>query len=125
MDSKKLAKITPGVTRLEEKEQDSFQAVADINIGPVKGSFEGQLNIEDKVEHESFSLKITQNSKIGNVKADVDIKLEELEGGETEMSFEGKAHFSGLLARTGARVMTGLANSITKQFFSALSEELN
>lgn len=124
MDSRLLAKITPGVSTLEETEPDKYIAVADINIGPVNGSFKGKLDILNKVDQESFTIKVKQKSKIGNVDAKVNILLTALDANKTELSFDGRANMSGLLARTGSRVMTGVANTITKQFFDAFKEEL-
>jgi Carbon monoxide dehydrogenase subunit G (CoxG) len=44
---------------------------------------------------------------------------------QTELSFDGKAMTSGLLARTGNRVMSGVASTLTKQFFDNFTKELN
>jgi len=125
MDAPTLAKITPGLSRLEQLDDENFEAIADVKMGPVKGQFKGDLKIADKVDKESFALHVNQKSKIGNVNAKVNLKLTPLENGETELSFEGKVNMSGLLARTGARVMTGVSNALTKQFFEALKNELS
>jgi uncharacterized protein len=119
-----LAKVTPGISRLEQESGDFYKAIADIKIGPVHGKFEGTAEITDKIEHEGFVLKVTQNSKIGNVEADVKMLMKPTENNETELSFEGVANMSGLLARTGNRVMSGVANTLTKQFFSNFEKEL-
>ena len=124
MNTEKLAKITPGLSRLEANGDDTFIAVADVKIGPVKGSFKGDMSITNKKEGEAFTLNVLQKSKIGNVNAAVDIGLQGVSDAETELFFSGEAKMSGLLARTGARVMTGVANSLTKQFFDGLKEEL-
>ncbi len=124
MDPDTLARVTPGVSRLERKGDDQFEAIADVKLGPVKGSFTGELSVLEKKEPESFTLNIQQKSKIGNVSADVHIHLKPLSDEETEMSFDGKAKLSGLLARTGQRVLSGVANTLTKQFFSAMEEEV-
>jgi len=59
------------------------------------------------------------------VSADVKIHLSQRSENETELSFDGKANLSGLLARTGNRVLSGVANTLTKQFFKELENELN
>ena len=97
MNPEVLTRITPGISRLEQIEEDQFKAIADVKIGPVKGSFEGNLKVAEKKEPED---------------------------GQTEMEFDGKAKLSGLLARTGQRVLSGVANTLTKQFFKALEKEL-
>lgn len=124
MDADQLAKITPGVSKLEEIETDKYKAISNVKIGPVKGSFSGDLEVADKAENQSFLLKVKQNSKIGNVAADVNIKLTAIDEQTTEMEFDGKARLSGLLARTGQRVLSGVANTLTKQFFEALEKEI-
>ncbi|MCB9288219.1 MAG: carbon monoxide dehydrogenase [Lewinellaceae bacterium] len=124
MDTGTLARITPGVSKLEEIGKDQYKAIAEVKMGPVSGSFSGNLNVQDKQEPRSFVLNIKQNSKIGNVAADVKIELQPVSDNETELSFDGKANLSGLLARTGQRVMSGVANTLSKQFFRALEEEL-
>lgn len=125
LDADVLARITPGISRLEQEGEDQYKAIAEVKMGPVKGTFTGELEVVDKVAGKGFALKITQKSKIGNVTADVGIQLEEVSDQETELAFDGKAKLSGLLARTGQRVLSGVANTLSKQFFSALEEEIN
>ena len=124
MDTDVLTRITPGITQLKETGPDEYDAIADVKIGPVSGSFKGKVNIKDKKENQGFTLAVVQNSKIGNVSADVAIALQPVDNQKTEMSFQGLAKMSGLLARTGQRVLSGVANTLTKQFFSALEQEL-
>lgn len=124
MDKDILAKITPGVSRLELISEDVYKAIAEVKMGPVNGSFSGDLMVADKNPPEVFILKIKQNSKIGNVAADVQIQLVAPSAEETKLTFNGKARLSGLLARTGQRVLSGVANALSKQFFRALEEEL-
>ncbi len=124
MDADTLARITPGVSELEETGPDTYKAIANVRMGPVNGSFSGDLAVAEKDEPNSFVLKIQQNSKIGNVAANVKIDLEATGAEHTQLSFDGKARLSGLLARTGQRVLTGVANTLSKQFFKALEKEL-
>lgn len=123
MNPEALARITPGVDRLEVIEEDQYRAVAEIKIGPVKGSFSGHVNVKDKVPPSQFSLEVDQKSKIGNAKADIGINLEETDQ-ITVVSFDGKVRMSGLLARTGQRVISGVANKLANQFFESLAKEL-
>ena len=119
-----LAKITPAVTRLEKTGESIYKAIADVSIGPVKGSFEGEMEVAEPNFPENFILKVRQNSTIGNVNAEVHMVLEKLAENQTQISFKGKARLSGLLARTGQRVMSGVANFLTKKFFKGLDEEV-
>ena len=124
LDPEILAKITPGITRLEATGNDEYDAIADVKIGPVNGSFSGKMAVTNKIDKEGFTLLIQQNSKIGNVNAEGTIKLNPLSDTQTEVDFSGDAKISGTLARTGQRVISGVAKMLTKQFFKALEEEV-
>ena len=124
MDPDTLARVTPGISRLDPTGEDTYKAIAEVKIGPVSGSFSGEMAVLDKVSPESFTLKMKQNSKIGNVQAKGAIALKALDEKTTEVEFSGKAQLSGLLARTGQRVLSGVARSLTDQFFKAIEKEL-
>lgn len=124
MNTEMLAQIVPGISRLEEIAENEFKAIAEIKLGPVSGSFSGGLTRTNVVENEGFTLNVKQNSKIGNADAEIKINLKDFGNNQTEVSFDGDAKLSGLLARTGQRVISGVANTLTKQFFSNFEEEL-
>ena len=125
MDTDTLARVVPAVSRLEKIGENEFKAIAEVKLGPVSGSFSGNLNLADIRENEGYTLHVKQNSKIGNADAVVKIALKSISESQTEISFDGDARLSGLLARTGNRVISGVATTLTKQFFENLEEELN
>jgi uncharacterized protein len=124
MDTEILAKIVPGISKLVKLADNEFEAISEIKLGPVSGKFSGGLTLTEIHEPTTFTLNVTQNSKIGNADAEIKINLFDLGNSQTELSFEGDAKLSGLLARTGQRVLSGVANSLTKQFFENFEEEL-
>ena len=124
MDTEILAKIVPGISKLVKLADNEFEAISEIKLGPVSGKFSGGLTLTEIQEPSTFTLNVTQNSKIGNADAEIKINLVDLGNNQTELSFDGDAKLSGLLARTGQRVLSGVANSLTKQFFENFEEEL-
>ena len=124
MDPEVLAKITPGVSKLEILGPDQYKSVSDIKIGPVKGSFTGKLNVIDKDEPGSFAIDMEQLSKIGNAHAKVAMTITQVDDQTSELSFNGKAKLSGVIARTGQRVLSGVANTITKEVFASLEKHI-
>jgi len=125
MDPEVLAKITPGVTRLQTIDVDQYKSISDIKIGPVKGKFTGKLSVADKQEPQAFTIQMEQLSKIGNAHAKVNMNLSEVESGTTKLSFDANAKLSGVIARTGQRVLSGVANTLTKEVFSALQKHID
>lgn len=123
MDPEVLKRITPGISELEPLGNDKFKAISNIKIGPVKGSFEGLLELTNKVENSRSTIVINQKSKIGNVSAEIKIQLNSLED-TTEIEYEGEAKLSGKLAMMGQRIIGGVVSSLSKKFFEALDDEI-
>ncbi len=124
MDPVVLAKITPGDTKLEKTDTDSYKSNSDIKIGPVKGSFKGKLKVENQQQPQSFTINMEQMSKIGNAHANIQMTLEEAGENRSSLSFNGKAKLSGVIARTGQRVLSGVASSITREVFESLEKHI-
>ena len=124
MDSSVLEKVTPGIEKLELKAEDLYDAISQIRVGPVKGVFEGELALRNKVDGESCLLVLDQKSKMGNVVAKIGINLTVTDAGNTQVSYTGEARMSGMLARTGQRIMSGVVSTLSKQFFQALEKEI-
>ncbi|GAA4454825.1 hypothetical protein GCM10023189_21810 [Nibrella saemangeumensis] len=125
MDTDTLAKVIPGITSLERVGDNAFVSKLQIKLGPVNGSFSGNLQLEDITEHKNFTLKVQQNSKIGNTNAAVKVDLTPVDDNQTEVTFDGDAKLTGILAGMGQRVIGGVANTLTKQFFTNLERELD
>ena len=124
MNKDTLAHIVPGISRLEQTGDHTFKSMLDIKLGPVSSSFTGHLQLDDLQEPNAFTLKAQQNSKIGNANAAIKISLAAAGASDTEIVFDGDVKLSGMLASLGQRVMGGVSNTLTKQFFSNLEKEL-
>ena len=124
MDAQSLAKVVPGISSLEKLSDNSFRSTLNIKLGPVSGSFSGNLMLEDIIEQKSFTLRAKQNSKIGNANATIKIELAPVDGLQTAIAFDGDVQLSGLLASMGQRIIGGVSTTLTKQFFNNLEKEL-
>ena len=124
MDTDTLSKIVPGISRLEKTGDHTYKSVLDIKVGPVGGSFTGNLQMEDIVEQKGFTLKVHQSSSVGNANAVIKIELVPVGADETEVAFGGGVKVTGLLASMGQRMLGSLFNVLTKQFFANLDREL-
>jgi hypothetical protein len=124
MDTDKLSRIIPLISRLERIGDNNYKSHLEIKLGPVKASFTGQLDLEDIREQEGFTLKVQQNSKIGNANSSIKVDLKPVEGNKTEVSFDGAVRMSGMLASMGHRVMGGVSHTLTNQFFANMEKEL-
>ena len=124
VDPEVLASITPGVSELERIEGNQFYAISDVKIGPVKGTFKGNLSLENIVENEKMTVKVDQKSNMGNAVASINLTLNEIQDGTTEIQYEGKAKLSGRLASMGQRILGGVINTLSKEFFLELENAI-
>lgn len=118
-----LTRVTPGVKELELIGEDKYQALFDVKLGPVNSTFSGTLEVAEKVPPESYRLLVQVEGKIGAASAAGALILKN-ENGNTLVSFAGDAQLSGVLARMGQRLLTGVARMYTSQFFKALEKEI-
>jgi len=124
MDTDTLSKIVPGISKLEKTGDNSYKSILEIKIGPVGGAFTGNLQMENMEEPKEFTLKVQQNSSVGNATAAIKIELNPVNPNETEVAFDGDVKVTGLLASMGQRILGSVANVLTKQFFANLDREL-
>ncbi|QMU29302.1 CoxG family protein [Adhaeribacter radiodurans] len=124
MDTDTLARIMPGISTIERIGENSFISTVQIKLGPVNGSFSGNMQLEDITEQRAFTIKVQQTSKVGNANAAVKVNLLPVEDTRTELEFNGDVKLSGLLAGMGQRVIGGVSNTLTNQFFTNLEKEL-
>lgn len=124
MDIDTLVKVVPGISHLEKTGDNTYKSTLDIKLGPVNGSFTGNLLLDDLNEPAGFTLRMQQNSKMGNANAAIKINLSPVDNNHTAIAFDGDVKLSGLLASIGQRVMSGVSNTLAKQFFENMEKEL-
>ncbi|MDQ4140584.1 MAG: carbon monoxide dehydrogenase subunit G [Bacteroidota bacterium] len=124
MDTDTLARIMPGISTIERIGENSFISTVQIKLGPVNGSFSGNMQLEDITEQKGFTIKVQQTSKVGNANAAVKVYLFPVDENRTELEFNGDVKLSGLLAGMGQRVIGGVSSTLTNQFFTNLEKEL-
>lgn len=61
---------------------------------------------------------------MGNAIAEISMKLLAEEEGLTKINYTREAKMSGMLARMGQRIMSGVVSTLSKQFFQGMESEL-
>ncbi len=123
-DPATLETILPGISTLERVEDDVFRSVFGVKLGLMSTTFDCRLERYDMVEQESFRLNVLQNSRMGNAAANLAVQLASVSDDETEVSFDGHVKLSGMLATIGPRLIGGLSDRLTTQFFQNMERLL-
>jgi len=124
MDVEILPKIVPGISKLEKTGENTYKSTLEVKFGPVSGEFTGDMQMEDINYQRSFTLKAQQHNKIGTVNSVMKIELMPISNKETEVVFGGEVTISGMMSMIGQKVLGGVTDMLTKQFFANLDHEI-
>ena len=124
MDMDTLVKVMPGISHLEKTGDNSYKSTFEIKLGPVNGSFTGNLLLGDLKEPSGFTLRVSQSNTMGNANSVIKISLLPVDNNQTAIAFDGDVKLYGLLAGIGQRVIGGVLKTLAKQFFENMEKEL-
>ena len=119
-----LKACIPGCQELTGSPEEGFAAVVTQKVGPVKATFKGEVQLENIVPGQSYT--ITGEGKggvAGFAKGGADVVLTPVDGG-TELSYDVQAKVGGKLAQLGSRIIGGFARKMADEFFERFQAEV-
>jgi carbon monoxide dehydrogenase subunit G len=117
-----LARCMPGCESLEKTGEDEYAMRMKMALAAVSGKFDGKVRITEARAPTQFRLYVDGTGKIGFMKGDGLLTLNEAEGG-TDVRYEGEVHVGGTIASVGQRLIDGTAKMLIKRFFDKLATE--
>lgn len=123
-DPDQLSKAIPGADKLIEEAPDQYRAEMSVGVGIIRGKFNGNVSVEDKVAPESYRMTVDGKGGAGWLKAEGQIQLSESGDEETLITVSGDASVGGLLGRVGQKMVRNVANSLMKQFFQNIEKQV-
>ena len=124
MDPEVLARTLPGCERLERAGgEDRFAGALQVAVGPVKGKFQGTLDLTELHPPERYRMRLDGQGTSGFVKGEGAIWLEEVAAG-TELHYDLDAEVGGRLAGVGQRLLESSAKSVARQGLAGLEQQL-
>lgn len=105
--------------------EDGYTAVVTAKIGPVKATFQGNVNLKDVLDGEGCTIVGEGKGGVaGFAKGSVKVKLKDTEEG-TELSYQVDARIGGKIAQMGSRLVRGAAKKVADSFFTKLQAHLS
>ena len=89
----------------------------DVGIGPVRGSYQGVVEITDRDPPRAYTLRVEGKGPGAFINGVGRIVLSEGTKGKTRVDVDGNAEVGGVLARVGQRMMGNATKTIMRQFF--------
>lgn len=123
LDPEVLARTMPGCEKLERVGENDFQGVLNVQVGPVKGQFQGTLRLSDLALLEGYHMRVDGKGPAGFMSGEGDLRLSGDEA-STTLTYDLDAQVGGRIAGVGQRLIESSAKSITKQGLEGLAREL-
>lgn len=111
----------PGCQSLVDVGDSNYEAAISAQLGPVRGSFNAKVAIQDWNPYRSYRMVVSANGPPGFVNGEAFVTLTE-EDGVTTVSVDGDGQAGGLLARVGQRMMENVSRTMMDRFFNCLAE---
>jgi uncharacterized protein len=115
-----LARTIPGCTRLEATGPDTYSITVSAGVASIKGTYRGNVRLNDHVMPGSFMIYASGSGGPGTVDATVEVRLEELDGDRTKLTYDADAVIGGMIGGVGQRVLTGVSKKMAGEFFQAV-----
>ncbi|WP_108662526.1 CoxG family protein [Acuticoccus kandeliae] len=123
-DPEILKDCIKGCQRLEKLNDHQMEATVQAKVGPVKATFEANVEIVDPVAPERYTLTGEGKGGVaGFAKGSAEVILTE-DGNDTILTYNANAKIGGKLAQLGSRLVDTTAKKYAADFFSTLSEKL-
>ena len=116
-----LKQCIPGCESFEKENENTFNASATNQIGPMNASFSGTVNLSNIKQNESYTLSGDGNSSVGFVNGSADILLTE-KNNVTTLSYEVDVNVGGKIAQLGSRLINGVAKKMSDYFFGRFAD---
>lgn len=125
MDPEVLSRTLPGCERLEATGDGAFAGTLTVQVGPVRGQFDGTLEMTELVEPERYHMKLAGQGASGILSGEGEVRLEEAEGGAaTVLHYDLEAQVGGRIAGVGQRLLDSSARVIARQGLEGLEKQL-
>ena len=121
-DPQVLQRCIPGCESLEKTGDDAYAMTIKAGIGAIKGTFKGNVRLEDMRAPEHYRIVVEGKGGPGFVKGSGDFDLEDT-GGATLIRYTGELQVGGAIAGIGQRMIEGAAKMMAARFFKALEAE--
>lgn len=124
LDPAVLARTLPGCEKLERVAENSYLGVLNVQVGPVKGQFQGTLVLTDVRPLEGYHMKLDGKGPAGFMNGEGDLRLTEA-GSATELAYDIDSQVGGRVAAVGQRLLESSSKSVARQGLEGLAREIS
>tara|TARA_B100000029_G_scaffold494793_1_gene559003 strand:- start:480 stop:1091 length:612 start_codon:yes stop_codon:yes gene_type:complete len=120
-DPEILKQCIPGCNSFVKENENTFNASATNQIGPMNATFSGIVKLTDIKKNDSYTLSGEGSSSVGFANGTAKVKLMEV-GETTVLSYEVNINVGGKVAQLGSRLIDGVAKKMSDYFFGRFAD---
>ena len=120
-DPEILKKCIPGCDSFERENNNTFNASATNQIGPMNATFSGNVKLSNIEENVSYTLSGEGQSSVGFANGSANVKLTE-SNGVTTLAYEVNIDVGGKIAQLGSRLIDGVGKKMSDYFFGRFAD---
>jgi uncharacterized protein len=121
-DPEVLRQSIPGCMSLERTGEHAFKATVETKIGPIKATFDGDVQLSELDPPNSYKLSGKGSAGgMGAAKGSARVWLAP-NGSGTKLTYDVDADVSGKFAQLGSRLVQGTANMLAGEFFTRFND---
>ena len=124
LDPAILARTLPGCEKLERVGENNYLGVLNVQVGPVKGQFQGTLVLTDVRPLEGYHMKLDGKGPAGFMNGEGDLRLTDA-GGSTVLTYDIDSQVGGRVAAVGQRLLESSSKSVARQGLEGLAREIS
>ncbi len=120
-DADILKQCIPGCDSFIKINNNTFEASATNQIGPMNATFAGTVTLSNIKENESYTISGKGHSSVGFANGSADINLIQTDG-VTKLNYEVNIDIGGKIAQLGSRLIDGVAKKMSDYFFGRFAD---
>ena len=124
MDMEQVARCLPGVENIQPIDEDNYNGTLKMRVGPIGLKLEGKVSVTERNRdawQAGMRAEGNERGVGGAVKADIGMRLSELDPNQTELIVTTEAQVMGKLGEFGQPVMRKKADSMMQEFSRNIS----
>ena len=127
IDMENVSRCLPGVESMTPLDEDSYEGIFKIRVGPIALKLKGTLRVEERDRdnwHVGMRVSAKDRRLGGGVRAHLEVDLVEKGSDETQLSVTLESHVLGKIGEFGQPVMRKKTDAILREFARQVSQEL-
>ena len=125
MDPNFVAASAPGVESVEPVDPTHFRVISGIGVGPVRVSFQLDVELSDVVPLERLRMTALGRASGSAIDTVSSVRLEPLSDGRTRLNWVATSTISGTVASLGPRLLESAARRLTEDFWTDFARRVS